>query len=65
MAKNKAEEELIYSHQEWERKEIVHTSFISTLQLTIGQQKIAMRRVENQLETLQQIKILMQETDNG
>jgi len=65
MTKNKAGEKLIYSSQEWERKEIIHTSLISTLQLTVGQQRIAMNKLEKQLKTLQQIKILIQETDNG
>jgi len=65
MVKNEAGEELIYSRQECERKEIVHTSIISTLQITINQQTIKIRKLKKQLETLQQLKILRQETNDG
>jgi len=49
----------------YEHEKIVLTSHISTLEISVGQQSIKIKQLEAQLETFQQIKILMQETNNG
>ena len=49
----------------YEHEKIVLTAQISTLQVSVGQQSIKIKRLEEQLETFQQIKILMQETNDG
>ena len=49
----------------YEQEKIVLTAQISTLQVSVGQQSIKIKRLEEQLETFQQIKILMQETNDG
>ena len=49
----------------YEQEKIVLTAQISTLQVSVGQQSIKIKRLEEQLETFQQIKTLMQETNDG
>ena len=49
----------------YEHEKIVLTAQISTLQVSVGQQSIKIKRLEEQLETFQQIKTLMQETNDG
>jgi len=49
----------------YEHEKIVLTSHISTLEISAGQQSIKIKQLEAQLETFQQIKSLMQETNNG
>ena len=48
----------------YEHEKIVLTAHISTLEVTIGQQAIKIKKLE-QLEPLQQIKTLIQETNDG
>ena len=36
-----------------------------TLEVTVGQQSIQVKRLEEQVKTLQQIKTLIQETNDG
>ena len=49
----------------YEQEKIVLTAQISTLQVSVGQQSIQIKKLEERLETFQQIKILMQETNDG
>ena len=49
----------------YEHEKIVLTSQISTLQLSVNQQSIKIKKLEEQLEPLQQIKTLIQETNDG
>ena len=49
----------------YEHEKIVLIAQISTLQVSVGQQSIKIKRLEEQLETFQQIKTLMQETNDG
>ena len=49
----------------YEHEKIVLTAHISTLEVTVGQQSIQVKRLEEQVKTLQQIKTLIQETNDG
>ena len=49
----------------YEHEKIVLTSHISTLEVSVGQQSIKIKKLEEQLETLQKIKTLIQETNDG
>jgi len=49
----------------YEREKIILTAKISALEVAVGQQSIKIKQLEEQLETFQQIKILMQETNDG
>ena len=41
------------------------TARISTLEVTVGQQTIKIQKLEEELKPLQQIKTLIQETNDG
>jgi len=49
----------------YEHEKIVLTAHISTLGVTVSQQAIKIKKLEEQLEPLQQIKTLIQETNDG
>jgi len=49
----------------YEQEKIQLTAKISSLEVAVGQQSIQIKRLKEQFETLQQIKNLIQESDNG
>ena len=49
----------------YEHEKIVLTARISTLEVTVGQQTIKIQKLEEELKPLQQIKTLIQETNDG